>query len=160
MGGVPTAQPEAPDGLTVCPFLGLDRDPTTWFDFPAPGNVCHAKSGQQAGMIRAIGRRVPGSRRRQSISIAHQGATCLAAAHVDCQRYAAAEGASRTAIQARAAAIQPAVPPSLSVVTPDPGEERSMPAMATVAARPEWPFALADQPWVEAPKTRRAKRPR
>ncbi len=159
-------QPAATDGLTVCPFLGLPQDPTTWFDFPAPGNVCHASSSQQASLVRSIGRLVSGNRPRQSISLAHQGAACLAAAHVDCPRYAAAGGASRTAIQARAAAVKPVLPLTPPVVTPEIHDERSVPAMATVAtrqarqARQETPPAPTDDARAPAPKPRRAKRSR
>ena len=153
-------QPAARDGLTVCPFLGLERDPTTWFDFPAPGNVCHASSSQPASLVRSIGRLVSGSHPQQSISIAHQRAACLAVAHVECPRYAAAGGASRTAIQARAAAIQPILPLTPSVVTPEPRDEPPVPAMATVAARPKTPPATSDDARAPAPKARRAKRSR
>lgn len=154
------ALPEAPSGLPVCPFLGLESDPTTWFDFPAAGNVCHAAPGGQSSLVQSIERLVTGNRRRQSIGMVHQRAACLTVAHVGCQRYAAAGGASSAAIQARAAALPPVVPPSPSVVTPEPGEERSTPIEATVAARPESLPVPSDRAAPEAPKTRRAKRSR
>ena len=161
MEDVIAVEPEAPSGLPVCPFLGLERDPTTWFDFPAPGNVCHATPSRRSSLVQSIEGMVPGNRRKQTISMVHQGAACLAVAHVACQRYAAAGGASRMAIQARAAAIPPVVPRSSPpVVTPEPDEELPTPVMATVVARPASPPVAADQTQTEAPKPRRAKRSR
>ena len=77
-------------GLTVCPFVGLDGDPSTWFDFPDPNNVCHAipaDDGSAFGrFLRTVGAR-PSAR---ELDAATQQSRCLTEAHRDCTRYLAA----------------------------------------------------------------------
>jgi hypothetical protein len=62
-------------GATACPFLGLQSDPSTRYDFPDPRNSCGA----------------PGTKRSQPIGAEHQESHCLTPAHAQCARYRAVE---------------------------------------------------------------------
>ena len=71
---VPEIAVPAPEH-TACPFLGLQSDPSTRYDFPDPRNSCGA----------------PGTRRSQPIGAEHQESHCLTPAHAQCARYRAVE---------------------------------------------------------------------
>jgi hypothetical protein len=86
------ADPTRTNGA-VCPFLGLETDPSTWYEFPDPGNLCHAVRGGDAsplGFIRRLLTGRPGVDRLQLISGQQQRTTCLTAEHRSCGRYLAA----------------------------------------------------------------------
>ena len=88
------APPEALAGVPVCPFLGFRDDPSTRYDFPDPGNLCHATSERGATSVaspRRFGTRMAGTRRSQPIDAEHQKSRCLTAAHEQCARYPAVE---------------------------------------------------------------------
>ena len=87
--------PEASAGPPVCPFLGWRADPSTRYDFPDPGNRCHATSERGVMSVaspRQILTGMVGTERAQPISVRYQESRCLTAAHNECARYPAAEG--------------------------------------------------------------------
>ena len=88
------APPEAPAGVTVCPFLGFRDDPSTRYDFPDPANFCHATSERRAASVASPRRFVAsmgGTRRPEPIGVEHQKSRCLTAAHEQCARHPAAK---------------------------------------------------------------------
>ncbi len=89
-----TALLEAPAGVPVCPFLGWRDDPSTRYDFPDRGNLCHATSERGATSVaspRPFLTGIAGTRRPQPIAVEYQRDRCLTAAHGQCARYVAVE---------------------------------------------------------------------
>ncbi len=89
------ALPMAPASAATCPFLGLRDDPSTQYDFPDPGNFCHAATGRGAQAAAPATRRMfvgmAGVRRPQPIGLDHQNARCLTATHQQCPLYPAVD---------------------------------------------------------------------
>ena len=86
--------PEASAGPPVCPFLGWRADPSTRYDFPDPGNRCHATSARGVMSVaspRQILTGIVGTERPQPIGVKYQESRCLTAAHDKCARYPAAK---------------------------------------------------------------------
>lgn len=91
---LPAAPLEAPADMPVCPFLGFRVDPSTHYDFPDPGNLCHATSERGATSVASPRRFVTGmagSRRSQPIGVEHQKSRCLTAVYEQCARYPVVE---------------------------------------------------------------------
>lgn len=86
-----TALLEAPAGVPVCPFLGWRDDPSTRYDFPDRGNLCHATSERGSTSVASSRPVLTGTRRPQPIDVEHQRFRCLTAAHGQCSRYVAVE---------------------------------------------------------------------
>ncbi len=77
-------------GLSICPFLGMEEDPSTWYDFADPRNLCHAVPSGGSTPLGFLRRRLTGrsgAGRNQVITAAQQRTRCLTAAHRDCARY-------------------------------------------------------------------------
>ncbi len=91
----PTRSPDAvPASASVCPFLGLSHDRTTWCGFPDSRNVCHAVPAPGETSFRSAARSIidrSARARSRPIEAAHQGSTCLTAAHEQCARYPAGD---------------------------------------------------------------------
>ena len=85
--------PQLRTGL-VCPFLGLETDRTTWFDFPAHGNLCYAGVAPPPKGRRLVDRLVGRVPRGQPIDAAHQQDLCLTRLHARCARFTAVAGFS------------------------------------------------------------------
>ncbi len=80
-------------GLPICPFLGIEEDPSTWYDFADPRNLCHAvPTGDLSplGFLRRLITGRPGIGRSQVIAAAQQQTRCLTAEHRECARYVVA----------------------------------------------------------------------
>ena len=135
----PTA-PEAlralPDGLTICPFLGLRQDPSTRYDFPDPRSFCHSPAGHETGSMAPLRRfvaGVTGANQAAPISMEHQRSSCLTAMHVQCARFPA----DRTAATPPAEPEQPR--PSKSpapVLVPPPTPSPAVKAPPAAKASP------------------------
>ena len=85
---------EAPAGVPVCPFLGWRDDPSTRYEFPDPGNLCHATSERGATSVaspRPALTAIARTRRPQPIGVEHQRVRCLTATHRQCSIYPAVE---------------------------------------------------------------------
>jgi len=115
-----SAQRQTPGGESaagVCPFVRLEGDPTTWYDFPHPGNLCHALTGEPAprrgGLAGLFGGRLGGSRPEVTTPEV-QATLCLTAAHVQCARYKAGRAsAPRPSGSAEGNAVEPGVTPAV-----------------------------------------------
>jgi hypothetical protein len=77
-------------GLAVCPFVGLDGDPSTWFDFPDPDNVCHAIPADDGSVVGSVLRIVGARPSARLLDAETQESRCLTEAHRECARYLAA----------------------------------------------------------------------
>ncbi len=83
-------------GLPICPFLGIEEDPSTWYDFADPRNLCHAVPTGDLSLLGFLRRLItgrPGIGPSQVITAAQQQTRCLTAAHRECARYVVAMSA-------------------------------------------------------------------
>ncbi len=132
--GPPARILEARAGLSVCPFLGTRDEPSTWFDFPTAGNLCHATSGgtpPSSTPLAALRRLISGSTASDPVLVPldHQRAFCLAAVYEQCSRFPA--GATPPAARVVAAAA----PSSAVAAGPEPLAPEAAPASAPATAR-------------------------
>ncbi len=158
-----TGAPASPSGpavvdaaVAVCPFVRLAGDPTTWYEFPHPGNLCHALVGQPTplrGLGRLLGIRLAGRPAVTSPEV--QASLCLTAAHVQCARYQSgrvsddAPGGSSPDETPNAVGEHPEPAPAAGhpEPAPDSGNEELSPgtraaSAASTAARPAAPLVV------------------
>jgi flagellar hook-length control protein FliK len=134
--------PGVPAEPATCPFLGMDGDRTTRFDFPTAGNVCHASTRDQ-GSKRQFRRFFGGNGGRdrgQPIGLDMQASRCLTPSHAECPLYVAATQG-------------PTLVPAADVVATAPGSPApSAPSEPRTTVQPAGPVAqaIAAQPAVAA----------
>ncbi len=117
-------------GSAVCPFVGLDGDPSTWFDFPDPDNQCHAVQPDDGTLLASVLRRVGARSSARLLDAETQRSRCLTTAHRECSRFLAA----MQVLAAPGAATT--LPSTIATATP-PRVEVSGPQATSNGRRPE-----------------------
>jgi hypothetical protein len=132
---VAAAAPATPRaGLAVCPFVGLDSDPSTWFDFPDPDNVCHAIPADDGSVVGSVLRIVGARPSARLLDAETQESRCLTEAHRECSRYLAAmavlavPNAGGSSLSATPMATAAPVPRPSAPVPPAPARPDQPPA--------------------------------